>query len=107
MITMPISRRQHNSHNINHHHQKYYIDVDCNWVACYLGATKNPTEAAHITSDLLQALAARGFIVTPVCDGEIRHHSKRASIDRVVTNEKLKIRSLVDRYKLLSMTQQK
>jgi hypothetical protein len=90
-----------------HHHQKYYIDVDCNWVACYLGATKNPTEAAHITSDLLQALAARGFIVTPVCDGEIRHHSKRASIDRVVTNEKLKIRSLVDRYKLLSMTQQK
>ena len=66
----------------------FKIDVDCNWVAFKLGCAKKPQEAASKTADFLQCLASCGFIVTPICDGERRHHSKRASIERIAKFEK-------------------
>ena len=62
------------------HEQSYLIDIDCNWVACQLGAIKSPSEAATITADFLETLAHYGFDVTPICDGDKQHHTKRATV---------------------------
>jgi hypothetical protein len=86
-------------------HKKYLIDVDCNWVACHLGATNSPDEAASITCDFLEALSQYGFVVTPICDGERRHHSKRATVDRIAKREKLKAKTIGERFRLLSTSQ--
>ena len=88
------------------HSKKYYVDVDCNWVACNLGGTKSPSEAASITCDFLVTIANYGFVVTPICDGECRHHSKRATIDRIAKREKSKLKAIDERFKLLSVSQQ-
>ena len=68
--------------------QPILIDVDCFWLAFKLGGSKNPDEAVHKVADFLQRLASYGFIVTPVCDGEQQHHSKRASTKQVANVEK-------------------
>ena len=44
-------------------------------------------------------------MVTPICDGEIRHHSKRASIDRIAKSDKSKIESTLARLRLTALTQ--
>ena len=67
-----------------------HADVDCNWIAFMLGANKCPHEAASKTADFLECLANYGFIVTPICDGKERHHSKRASMERIAKKEKAK-----------------
>ena len=82
------------------------IDVDCNWLAFKLGANKKPNEAATKVADFLQCLASKGFIVTPICDGQIRHHSKRASTEREADNEKNKINASLARLELLAITHQ-
>ena len=86
--------------------QQLVIDVDCNWVACYLGGTKTPTNAPSATADFLEVLSNYGFIVNPICDGQSRHFTKRASIDRVANREKCKIDAFESRYSLLNIIQQ-
>ena len=86
--------------------QPFQIDVDCNWLAFKLDGSRNLNEAAMKTSDFLEALVLYGFVVTPVCDGEIRYHSKRASTEGVAKSEKKKIQSTVARLQLLATTQQ-
>ena len=83
-----------------------HFDVDCNWVAFKLGCNKNPDEATKKVVDFLECLAQYGFIVTPVCDGEQRHHSKRATTERQAKYEKAKIQSTVDRLMLVAVSQQ-
>jgi hypothetical protein len=84
--------------------KKYLIDVDCNWVACHLGTT-SPDEAAYIICDFLEALSQYGFVVPPICDGERRHHSKRATVDQIAKREKLKAKTIGERFNLLSTSQ--
>ena len=85
---------------------RFRIDVDCNWLAFKLGGGKRPQEAASKVADFLELLRKYGFIVTPICDGELRHHSKRASVERVANNEKNKIKATVARLQLMAVTQQ-
>ena len=77
-------------------------DIDCSFVAYHLGSTT--VNAVEKTKGLLLALAQNGFIVTPICDGSIRHHSKRASIDRKNKREKNRIDALALRNEVLQMT---
>ena len=82
------------------------IDVDCNYIACKEGGMKKPEEATIKTADILVCLANYGFIVTPICDGSIRHHSKRASMERISKGEQNRIKYSVARLQLLATTQQ-
>ena len=84
----------------------FKIDVDCNWVAFKLGCGKKPQEAASKTADFIQCLSSCGFIVTPICDGERRHHSKRASIERVAKYEKDRTMASITRLQLLATSTQ-
>ena len=70
-----------------------------------LEVRKKTQEAASLTCDFLECLARYGFVVTPICDGEIRHHSKRASIDRIAKSDKSKIESTLARLRLTALTQ--
>ena len=93
------SSTQTNTASNNHlDSDKIHVDVDCNWVACQLGGTKSPNEAASITCDFLLTLAEYGFVVTPICDGVRRHHSKRATISRIAKREKSKLDSVSERF---------
>ena len=59
------------------------VDVDCNWIA-NLDQIKN----VHEVVDFLQSSSINECVVTPICDGEFRHHSKRATIDRRAQQQK-------------------
>ena len=53
------------------------VDVDCNWLAYIVGQGKHTKEIVSATAKFLVCLAQTGgFIVTPVLDGDTRHHSK-------------------------------
>ena len=54
------------------------IYIDCNWVGNYLGRSRgnyvrNTVEVIHIFSKV-------GFLVYPVIDGDVRHHTKQVSV---------------------------
>ena len=83
------------------------LDVDISWIVFKIGANKKPPqEAVTLVCDFLQTLAKYGFVVTPICDGEIRHHSKRASTDCVSKREKDRVKATVSRLQLLNIGQQ-
>ena len=68
--------------------EKIRIDVDCSWVAIFLGRGKRAKEVISVTANFLVTLAqAGGFVVTPVLDGDCRHHSKRATTKRRASRE--------------------
>ena len=82
------------------------INVDCSWVGHKLAANSSAFhEAGSLTAEVLCLLAQAGFIVTPICDPDCRHHSKRASIDRIAEKEKGRLTALCTRYKLVALSQ--
>ena len=62
------------------------IYIDCNWVAYYLGRQNG--DYVQKTVDVLSILSVLGFIVHPVIDGDIMHHSKQVSVgERLLCKE--------------------
>ena len=55
--------------------KSFRIDVDCSWVLYYLHNVKDLV-------DFLVVLSLQGAIVTPICDGIHRHHTKRITTKR-------------------------
>jgi len=76
----------------NNQHAPIRTDVDCNWIA-NLPRIKNTKEVV----DFLEVLSKNGLVVTPICDGTIRHHSKRATIKRNGKREKNRLEALICR----------
>ena len=54
------------------------IYIDCNWVAHFVGRTRG--DYIQKTVDIFHILARVGFLVYPIVDGDIRHHSKQISV---------------------------
>ena len=81
------------------------IDVDCSWLGYKLARSSSDTDASMLTAEVLLLLAKAGFVVTPICDPPHRHHSKRASTDRIAKKERKRIDSLVARYKITELSQ--
>ena len=82
------------------------IDVDCSWVGHKLAAkTGNYLQAGVMTAEVLHLLAQSGFVVTPICDPQDRHHSKRASTARITEKEKARLTALCSRYRLTALSQ--
>ena len=66
----------------------------------------NPHDAAKLTVDILLLFKQAGFVVTSICDpAGYRHHSKRASIERIRNRERKRIEGLLARYKISQTTQ--
>ena len=68
------------------------IVIDCFWLAMKLmaltGLKITPSEVGAAVAEMMIMIAKEGFIVTPVCDPpNHRHHTKQASIERVVQRE--------------------
>ena len=59
-----------------------------------LTATGQEIKNANKVADFLEALATNGFVVTPICDGIIQHHSKRATVYRCEEQEKSRIEAM-------------
>jgi hypothetical protein len=57
------------------------IDVDCSWVVRGFFKGDNDSRVRQLINFSIY-LAQVGFHVNLVCDGAIRHHSKRATIQR-------------------------
>lgn len=85
---------------------KNRVDADINWLYYKLGANKRKSDAARIISEFLETLALYGFIVTPICDGEARHHSKRATTERIAKKERNKIQASIARLQLIAVSSQ-
>ena len=80
------------------------IDVDINWLVYYICRGLRNEEIIRIVADFLATLASSEFIVTPICDGFIRHHSKRASISRIQTREQTRIDSTRARFEAMKIS---
>ena len=80
------------------------IDVDVSWIVRKLGIGKAEDMIVKEVSLFLRALAHQGpFVVTPVCDGDKRHHSKRAYVDRVSNWLRKSNEGLVARHQYISL----
>ena len=85
--------------------EKIVIDVDCSWIACLVGRGKQPKEIAFAIAKFLVTLAqAGGFIVSPILDGDSRHHSKRATTSRNAKYEQNRIGAIQARFKALAIS---
>ena len=84
------------------------IDVDCSWVAYkLLGKNGNASKAGELVAEFLILLAKAGFVPTPICDPQNRHHSKRESTRRVAEKEKARIEAVTARLKLTALAQKR
>jgi hypothetical protein len=74
------------------------VDVDCSWVACSFARGKNHAEIISTVGNFLHVLAMKiPAVVTPILDGEKRHHSKQDSTKRVAKREKRRIDAIIAR----------
>ena len=74
------------------------------WIVRKLGIGKSEENIAKEVSHFLRELPHQGpFIVTPVCDGDKRHHSKRDFVKRVSQRHQKKKEGMAARYKSMSL----
>ena len=82
------------------------IDVDINWFVMnkckYCDSVK--ASADKIIS-IMKSLANCGCVCCPICDPEVRHHTKRASMQRKTSKFFNYAKSVSARYKLIHVTQ--
>ena len=81
----------------------YRVDVDMSWIIRKLGVGLTQHAQIKKATQFLRTLARDGFIVTPVCDNTLRHHSKRDSINRYFKREKARVDGLLARCKLIAL----
>ena len=65
------------------------------WMMHKFCRDSNEFEVIKKISNICIAFATAGFVVTPVCDREIRHHSKRASVERRSDRERSRAKCFV------------
>mmetsp|Transcript_7052 Transcript_7052/g.9174 ORF Transcript_7052/g.9174 Transcript_7052/m.9174 type:complete len:238 (+) Transcript_7052:2-715(+) len=80
------------------------IYFDCNWLAMKW-AKASPTPVTKIIQ-LATAFALNGVYVTLTVDGKLRHHSKKATINRDAAAEQARYDSILSRAKLQGLVQQ-
>ena len=86
------------------------IVIDCFWLAMKLmaltGLKITPSEVGAAVAEMMIMIVKEGFIVTPVCDPpNHRHHTKQASIERVVQREKARVEGTTKRCELMEKSQ--
>ena len=80
------------------------VDADVSWIARKIGVGKTEDKVAHEVANFLRAIAhIGGFDVTPICDGDKRHDSKRDYANRQAKRERKRIDGLVARYEGMSL----
>jgi hypothetical protein len=106
--TIIRSRYLRNLKNVgtNSRLQQPTIDVDVSWL---YRSKRNIKEERRISSmmDFLLEFTRIGISVVLVCDGDTRHHSKKASIERRAKLYSNTIEGYITRNKLMSVTKEK
>ncbi|MGH7955074.1 MAG: hypothetical protein ACREOZ_03855 [Gloeomargaritales cyanobacterium] len=80
------------------------IDIDASVYGYKLARRPGGSIAAIVK--IMTKLAMLGFDVAVVCDGDKRHHSKRASIEQTAAREGARIASIIMRGELLSVAEE-
>ena len=88
---------------INRKHLK--VDIDISWAIFVVAFGKNEASALICVANLISAFANHGYEVTPICDGVIRHRSKRASMDRIRNAEVARIDCIAARFEAAKLSQ--
>ena len=80
-----------------------HISVDCNWVAYDVGRSRG--DYVRKLVDVLSVFSRIGFIVHPIVDGDVRHHSKQVSVGkRALEKQIAQINVKKKRLKALALT---
>jgi hypothetical protein len=93
------------SKNIGTGKRQPTIDVDCSLVIRSRGGTPCTRTNAQYLVAYASTLAKIGFAVMLVFDGNHRHHSKRATIQRRSDCQRSKIEMIVKKTELLTVTE--
>ena len=88
---------------MNRKHLK--VDIDISWAIFVVAFGKNEASALICVANLISAFANHGYEVTPICDGVIRHRSKRASMDRIRNAEVARIDCIAARFEAAKLSQ--
>ena len=86
--------------------RKLLVDVDMSWIIRKLGIGLREEVQIKKVVQFLRTLARDGFIVTPICDNNTRHHSKRDSISRQFKRERARVDGLFAKCKGISLSTQ-
>lgn len=81
------------------------IDLDASLI--YRGSKLSVDNRMRQLMDICCQFASVGFIVVVVCDGPVRHHTKRASVQRQSVNFGNKVQSYLLRVQLMSTVELK
>ena len=85
----------------NHRSKKPILDVDVSWI--YRRFASQGKDALDCTIRLCLVFVKIGFIVVLVCDGSVRHHTKRATIARSINSYKNQIDILEKKNELMKI----
>jgi hypothetical protein len=80
------------------------IMFDCNWLARKLGKGGNRDPIPFITM-LAEAFVTRNVNIHLVCDGPTRHHSKKATFDRLRGSEQARVDTIFHRKHLMELVE--
>ena len=84
----------------------FRVDVDISWIVRKLTkCTDSMYQKTVATAVFLVTLKSLGFAVTPVCDPNQRHSTKRSSFERRAKSIKKDIESRAARFELLQLTE--
>jgi hypothetical protein len=91
-------------HNIND--RTPTIDIDASWVARGKGSNAGRSRVEYLVSFAL-TFAKVGFSVMLVFDGNMRHHSKRATIQQQSEQQRNRIEIIIKKSELMSIAEER
>jgi hypothetical protein len=86
--------------------QRRSIDIDCSLLIRTRGNTNKNSNTTYLIS-FCRILKQHGFDVMVVFDGDIRHHSKRSTIQRRSDNDRKRIEIIMQKSLLMNIVQQR
>lgn len=105
LYQLALSRKKANNQTVHDQNDNLdytpTIDIDASWV--YRSSVISIENRMLWMINIAIDLAKTGFIVVFVCDGSIRHHSKRATIDRKSKLQKFIIDGYLNRTELMRL----
>ena len=98
--------RSNNNHNPNTTPTGPCIDVDCSWVVRKRMCI-DVTSSVDYCLSIASSLSKEGIQVMLVCDGVIRHHSKRATVQRKAAVQRKKLDLIISKGELIQLSRQR
>lgn len=103
---LEIARYQSMNNNNTNETRKPYFDFDCSWIVRKRMCIDVLSSVAYVLS-LASCFSKEGIDVLLVCDGTVRHHSKRAIVHRKAAVQRKKVDLIISKGEIIQLSHER